>query len=61
MNDVLYATFRYACYACGLLYDDKEYIDAIEEGSHWGSSEYFHQLFATLLFSNSKIRPEVVW
>ncbi|XP_072090624.1 uncharacterized protein [Arachis hypogaea] len=37
-NGVIYSSFRDACYACGLLDGDKEYIDAIEESSHWGSA-----------------------
>ncbi|XP_016199851.1 uncharacterized protein LOC107640862 [Arachis ipaensis] len=61
IDGVLYSTFRDACYAQGLLDDDKEYIDAIEEASHWGSGEYLRKLFATLLFSNSMNRPEHVW
>ncbi|XP_072087196.1 uncharacterized protein [Arachis hypogaea] len=34
IDGVLYSTFRDACYTQGLLDDDKEYIDAIEEASH---------------------------
>ncbi|XP_025625167.1 uncharacterized protein [Arachis hypogaea] len=60
-NGVVYPTFRDACYARGLLDDDQEYIDAIEEASHWGSGYYLRKLFATLLWSNSMTRPEVVW
>ncbi|XP_016192790.1 uncharacterized protein LOC107633703 [Arachis ipaensis] len=60
-NGVIYSSFRDACYARGLLDDDKEYIDAIEEASHWGSCHYLRRLFATLLWSNSMVRPEVVW
>ncbi|XP_016166002.1 uncharacterized protein LOC107608783 [Arachis ipaensis] len=61
IDGVIYSTFRDACYAYGLLADDKEYIDAIEEASHWGSGEYLRRLYATLLFSNSMARPEHVW
>ncbi|XP_025692828.1 uncharacterized protein [Arachis hypogaea] len=60
-NGVIYSSFRDACYARGLLDDDKEYIDAIEEASHWGSGHYLRRLFAILLWSNSMVRPEVVW
>ncbi|XP_052623734.1 uncharacterized protein LOC128129080 [Lactuca sativa] len=54
-------SFRDACYALGLLDDDKEYIDAIKEASHYGSGFYLRFVFATLLMSNSMSKPEVVW
>ncbi|XP_052114412.1 uncharacterized protein LOC107480535 [Arachis duranensis] len=40
-NGVIYSSFRDACYARGLFNDDKEYIDAIKEASHWGSDLVF--------------------
>ncbi|XP_057745257.1 uncharacterized protein LOC130963126 [Arachis stenosperma] len=61
IDGVVYSTFRDACYAYGLLTDDKEYIDAIKEASHWGLGEYLRRLYATLLFSDSMARPEHVW
>ncbi|XP_020977998.1 uncharacterized protein LOC107636092 [Arachis ipaensis] len=61
IDGVLYSTFKDACYARGLLDDDKEYIDAIVEASHWGSGTYLRKLFAMLLFSNSMDTPEHVW
>ncbi|XP_012828649.1 PREDICTED: uncharacterized protein LOC105949891 [Erythranthe guttata] len=48
--DIVYPTFRDACYVLGLLDDDKEYIDA-----------YIRRLFAVMLLSNSLSRPEHVW
>ncbi|XP_016165289.1 uncharacterized protein LOC107607906 [Arachis ipaensis] len=60
-NDVIYSSFQDACYARDLLDDDKEYVDAIEEASHWGSGHYLRKLFVTLLWSNSMVRPEAVW
>ncbi|KAI9086141.1 hypothetical protein K1719_031862 [Acacia pycnantha] len=42
VNTVVYPTFREACYALGLLDDDKEYIDAIKEASSWASGNYLH-------------------
>nr|GEZ00914.1 hypothetical protein CTI12_AA250730 [Tanacetum cinerariifolium] len=34
-ENVVYPTFKDACYAHGLLEDDKEYIDGLLEESHW--------------------------
>ncbi|XP_052206923.1 uncharacterized protein LOC127811252 [Diospyros lotus] len=61
VNGVQYDSFRDACYALGLLDDDKEYIDGIVEASHWGSAQSLRNLFATLLASDSLSRPEYVW
>ncbi|XP_073049645.1 uncharacterized protein [Primulina eburnea] len=61
VNGVQYRSFRDACYALGLLNDDKEYIDGIIEASHWVSAQSLRVLFATLLSSNCISRPEVVW
>ena len=33
INDILYKTFKKACYTLGLLNDGKEYVVAIEEAS----------------------------
>lgn len=60
VSNVIYPTFKDACYALGLLDDDKEYIDAIVEASHWGSRNFLRRLFATLLLSNQLSRPEIV-
>ncbi|XP_074303460.1 uncharacterized protein LOC141637940 [Silene latifolia] len=56
-DDTLHPTFRAACYARGLLGDDKEYIDAIEEASRWGSGAYLRYLFVTLLMSSAIAMP----
>ncbi|KAI3741126.1 hypothetical protein L1987_58793 [Smallanthus sonchifolius] len=61
VNGIQYPTFRDACYALGILDDDKEYIEAIEEASHSGSGYYLRALFATMLTSNSLSRPDFVW
>nr|KAJ0207304.1 hypothetical protein LSAT_V11C500288760 [Lactuca sativa] len=37
VNGETHSSVRDACYALGLLDDDKEYIDAIKEASHFGS------------------------
>lgn len=45
----------------GLLDDDREYIDAVIEASHWGSAYYLRRLFVTLVMSNQFSRLEEVW
>ena len=61
MNGILYNTFRDACYALGLLDDDREFVDAVNEASFWGSGHYLRKLFVTMLLSCSVSRPEFVW
>ncbi|KAH0633186.1 hypothetical protein KY284_035972 [Solanum tuberosum] len=61
INDIDHETFRDACYALGLLDDDKEYVDAIVEASQWRMPSYLRQLFAMLLISNSMSCLEIVW
>ncbi|XP_019171369.1 PREDICTED: uncharacterized protein LOC109166926 [Ipomoea nil] len=56
-----HVSFREACYARGLLDDDKEYVDAVNEASQWASAHALRKLFITLLTSNSIAKPETVW
>lgn len=57
VGDDVHATFRDACFARGLLQDDKEFINAINEASTWGSAHYLRMLFATLLLANELVTP----
>jgi hypothetical protein len=61
INNVIYSSFKDACYALGLIEDDKEYINAIIEASFWGSTHFLRKLFATLLSSLQLLSPELVW
>ncbi|XP_042055739.1 uncharacterized protein LOC121800221 [Salvia splendens] len=61
VNGIQYATFRDACYALGLLDDDKEYIDGITEASFWASAHSIRLLFVSLLLSETIARPDIVW
>ncbi|XP_076935615.1 uncharacterized protein LOC143602369 [Bidens hawaiensis] len=45
----------------GLLDDDKEYIEAVEEASHTTNGYYLRNLFATMLITSSLSRPDYVW
>lgn len=59
--NVQHPTFRDACFAMGLLEDDREYIEAIKEAEDWGSGFLLRKLFVTMLISGSINRPEHVW
>ena len=61
VDGVVYQTYREACYALGLLDDDKEYIDAIKEANLWGSDWFLRYLFSILILSESMSRPVHVW
>jgi len=56
-----YEIYQEACYALGLLADDKEYIDAIKEASEFSSGYQLRRLFVTLLSMNTISKPDVVW
>lgn len=58
---MLHATFRDACYARGLLDDDKEYSNGIMEVSQWVLAHSLRYVFVTLLCSDCLNRPEEVW
>lgn len=60
-DKVVYPTFKEACYARGLLDDDKEYIDGLHEASQWGMGDYLRNYYVMLILSDSMARPEKVW
>ncbi|CAA0842482.1 Unknown protein, partial [Striga hermonthica] len=61
VGDVQYLTYRDACYARGLLGDDREYVDGITEASQWASADSLRRMFVSLMVSGSLGRPEEVW
>ncbi|KAL3623641.1 hypothetical protein CASFOL_032457 [Castilleja foliolosa] len=60
-NNVQYESYRDACYARGLLGDDREYIDGIAEASEWASARSLRSLFVSLLSADTLSKPEEVW
>ncbi|XP_016206591.2 uncharacterized protein LOC107646964 [Arachis ipaensis] len=52
-NGVIHNSFRDACFALGLLNDDREYIEAIKVASCWGLGDYLRKLFTVMLMSNN--------
>ncbi|KAH9687645.1 ATP-dependent DNA helicase [Citrus sinensis] len=49
INGVTYPTFKAACYALGLLDDDKEWIDCLTEAAIWATGNELRHLFVTIL------------
>ncbi|WOH08104.1 hypothetical protein DCAR_0727541 [Daucus carota subsp. sativus] len=49
VNGVTYPTFKSACYALGLLDDDKEWIDCLSEAAIWATGNELRNLFVTIL------------
>jgi len=61
VDNVTYNNFKDACFARGLLDDDREFIDAIIEASLWGTGTYLRRLFAVLMVTDQLSRLENVW
>ncbi|XP_074377792.1 uncharacterized protein LOC141719320 [Apium graveolens] len=49
INGVTYPTFNAACYALGLLDDDREWIDCLSEAAVWATGNELRNLFVTML------------
>jgi hypothetical protein len=60
-NGVTYATFREACLARGLLEDDGEWRQCLEEAAFMQTGSQLRQLFAMLLVFCQPARPEELW
>lgn len=61
VNGVLYPTYKEACYALGLLEDDKEWDDCIKEAATWGNGSQLRQLFSTILLHCEVVNPGSLW
>ncbi|GJX76229.1 uncharacterized protein Tco_0323040 [Tanacetum coccineum] len=60
-DDIIHPSFRDACFARGLLDDDREYILGLEEIHGWELGNKVRLSFVHLLMSNSMSRPDHVW
>lgn len=61
VNGVIHKSYRDACFARGLLDDDKEYINGIQEAVFFCSRNYVRKLFCNMLLSQSLSAPDMVW
>ena len=61
VNGVVYPIFKEACYALGLLNDDKEWNDALLEASQWATASQLRELFMTILLFCEVGDPVQFW
>ncbi|GJS84949.1 putative diphthine methyl ester synthase [Tanacetum coccineum] len=60
-DDIIHPSFRDACFARGLLDDDREYILGLQEIYAWEFGNKVRRSFVHLLMSNSMSRPDHVF
>nr|GEU46809.1 helicase [Tanacetum cinerariifolium] len=61
VNKQLYPTFKAACFAYGLLTDDKEWAHAISEAALCALAPHLRDLFVTMLLFCDVSRPLKLW
>ena len=61
INNVVYSDFRSACYALGLLNDDKEWHEALNHASHWALGKQLCELFITMLIFCEVFNSYKLW
>jgi hypothetical protein len=61
VRGVTYDTFKEACYALGLLDDDKEWNDAFNESSIWATGSQLRELFVTILLFGEVTNISQLW
>ena len=57
INGEIFITFKDACYALGLLDDNKEWNDCLDEASIWATGRQLRQLFIIILVYNEVVSP----
>ncbi|XP_062085732.1 uncharacterized protein LOC133791836 [Humulus lupulus] len=61
INGVTYPNFKGACYALGLLDDDKEWIDCLTEAAIWATGKELRHLFVTILIHYQVSDASQLW
>jgi hypothetical protein len=58
VDDVVYGSFKEACFARGLLENDREWIQCLEEASAMQTGSQLRSLFITILIGGNPTKPE---
>ena len=61
VNNIPYNTFKEACFALGLLEDDYEWIQCLQEAGEMQMGYTLRMLFATILFHCNPTSPGALW
>ncbi|XP_071688036.1 uncharacterized protein [Rutidosis leptorrhynchoides] len=61
VNGILHPTFKDACFAYGLINDDKEWTEAIDEATLWASGSQLRDFFVTILLFCNVSKPLKLW
>jgi hypothetical protein len=61
VDGVLHGTFKQACIARGLLEDDQEWIQCLQEASAMQTGSQLRYLFTTIIRDCAPAQPELLW
>ncbi|XP_071704021.1 uncharacterized protein [Rutidosis leptorrhynchoides] len=61
VDGTLHPTFKDACFAYGLINDDKEWTEAISEATLWASGSQLRDLFVTIFLFCNVSKPLNLW
>ena len=61
INNVLHHSFKSACVAMGLLEDDEEWIQCLQEASIMNTGYQLRRLFSVILTQCCPLQPQVLW
>ena len=61
IDGVLHPTFKSACMALGLLNDDGEWHDALNEASTWASGVHLRNMLCSMLMFSEIADPVKLW
>lgn len=61
VGNFTHTTFKETCYALGLLNDDKEWNDALNEAAQWATAPQLRELFVTILLFGEVTNLTKLW